>query len=185
MSVNLSKNKKFKICIIGGAHPSRNPRLVREVDSLLDVGYDVRVILPLFDDKVSFNDDELLSSRKWRLDVFDYRPSSRKWFSFYVRGRSKFMRLINRFFKSDFTARLGYIPFLPEMTALAASEYADLYIAHTQRALPIAVNAAQKWSSHVGFDCEDLLAELDAGDDPHIVRKLESQYIPLSDYLSW
>jgi glycosyltransferase involved in cell wall biosynthesis len=69
------------------------------------------------------------------------------------------------------------------LKAIAITEPADWYIAHTQATLAIAAMAAVRWKAKLGFDCEDLLAEM--GTDPRdIVSLLQRHYLPLCNYVS-
>jgi glycosyltransferase involved in cell wall biosynthesis len=72
---------------------------------------------------------------------------------------------------------------LRELRALAESERAEWFIAHTQSVLPVAAAAARRWNARLGFDCEDLLA-LAPSDPAEIVRKIEGAYLGSCAYVS-
>lgn len=184
--VNLNQsNNKLRICVIGMAHPCTTPRLVREVDTLMEEGHQVRVVFPSVSPDLAERDKSLLAKRQWNVDILDYRPTEHFGRSVYIRGKRKISEVIyNKFFKVNFFGRRAYIPILREMTQLASQEFADIYIGHTQRSLPITLASAKKWSTVSGFDCEDLLAELDAGDPPEIVTNLEREHLDHVAYVS-
>jgi glycosyltransferase involved in cell wall biosynthesis len=130
-------------------------------------------------------DRRLMQSRKWRLQAVDLRRHGPQRGTWFVEGiRSK---VYKQFFEAGLrtvnVAARCYVRGLGRLTALAAAESADWYIAHTQAALPAASAAAQRWNARLGFDCEDLLAE--SGTDPSdIVRLIEKRYLPQCDYVS-
>jgi glycosyltransferase involved in cell wall biosynthesis len=130
-------------------------------------------------------DRRLVLDRKWRLQAVDlcrYGPHRRDWF---VEGvRSKVYRwLYDAGVRWDGLAIGSYVRGINRLRVVACSEPADWFIAHTQAALPVAAAAAERWSARLGFDCEDLLAELGT-DPPEIVRLIEKAYLPRCDYVS-
>jgi glycosyltransferase involved in cell wall biosynthesis len=66
---------------------------------------------------------------------------------------------------------------------------ADVYIAHTQGALPVAAQAAARHGVPFAFDCEDLLAEevadgLQRPRQRRAILEIERTYLPLASYVS-
>jgi glycosyltransferase involved in cell wall biosynthesis len=175
----------MRVCLVGATHPCHNPRLIREADSLVSAGHDVRVIAPSFVVELRERDERLMKRRSWRLDVIDFCPGGLggAYRAYKARGGRRLFEEMFRLTQRSTLVDRAYIPALTAMTAAACAEPADWFIAHSHRALPIAVEAARKWKSKVGFDCEDLLA-LNNSDAPDIVELLEKNYLPQCDYVS-
>jgi glycosyltransferase involved in cell wall biosynthesis len=166
-------------------HPSHNPRLLREADTLADAGYEVRVVSPSYMPELALKDQRQFAGRKWRLEQVDYSPVGwrGKTRSVVIRGRRRLAQ--SAFEKSGGLklAQYAYTAAFPELTALASREPADWFIAHAHAALPVAARAAKRWNAGLGFDCEDLLTM--SGTDPvDIVKLIEERYLPLCDYVS-
>ena len=86
-------------------------------------------------------------------------------------------------------AEEAYYRGFSQVLALALSTRADLYIAHTQGALPIAARAALRRGVPYSFDCEDLLAEeaSDGLQNPWLRRailQIENAHIPGAAYIT-
>ncbi len=176
--------KRLRICLVGATHPSFNPRLVREADSLMDAGHDVRVVALHFLTWAECRERALMQRRTWRLQRVDFRPLGwKKLRSAMIRGRRRLAAEFYRYGKSDALACNAYGLAGPELLKLAASEPADWFIAHTQAALPVAARAAERWHARLGFDCEDLLAH--APSEPRaVLRAIEAKYLPRCAYVS-
>jgi glycosyltransferase involved in cell wall biosynthesis len=175
----------MRLCLIGATHPCHNPRLIREADSLVEAGHQVRVVAPCFMPELEQKDRRLTVGRSWRLEQVDYRPGSwRRLYPYVVtRGRQRLARQVFIRLGTTMAATRAYTPALPELVRLAAREPADWFIAHSQPALPVAAAAAKRWNARLGFDCEDVLAEVDNG-AAHIVRLIEGTYIPTCEYVT-
>lgn len=174
-----------KICLIGVTHPSSNPRLLREADTLAKAGHEVRVCCRQIDPVMTAHDGRLLQSRSWRfqpVDLMRNGSSHRRWLL-----ESASSKLLAGAFGAGIrtvaVGSRGYLRGFKPLQKLAESEPADWFIAHTQAVLPVAAAAARRWHSRLGFDCEDLLAELGA-DPAAIVRLIEKEYLPKCDYVS-
>lgn len=175
----------MRICLIGATHPSHNPRLLREADSLAEAGHEVKVISPSFMLDLGEKDERHLARRKWQHQKVDFRPTTarKKIRSFIIRGRRRAASELHKKIKNERLAEHSYTIALPELTREALREPADWFIAHAHAALPVAAMATAKWKARLGFDCEDLLAENNT-DPVDIVRQLERQYIPRCSYVS-
>jgi glycosyltransferase involved in cell wall biosynthesis len=175
----------LKICLIGATHFCHNPRLLREADSLTNAGHDVRVVTPSFTPELDRKDQRQLERRRWRHQKIDYMSvglggSVR---SFFIRGRRRLASEVHEILGGRRLAEYSYTTALPELQRQASLEPADWFIAHAHPALPVAANAAKRWSARMGFDCEDLLAE--HGTDPaDVVRQIEATYLRDCDYIS-
>ena len=180
---------KQKICLITSAHLSYNPRLLKEADALWAAGYDVRVVAVNLDDAKWKLDLALMTGRKWKLNAYDARKSSLpgrvRWIKAGV--RQKLCRGILKY-ESGFLSR-AYSRYAPEITALAMSEPADLFIAHNLPALPAAARAAHRWSALLGFDAEDFhrgeFLDTPANHEAsRLTRLVEEEFIPRCAYLT-
>ncbi len=175
----------MRICLVGATHPSYNPRLLREADTLAEAGHEVRIVCPQADSMLARQDNELTHKREWKfqpLDLVRNGPSHRAWLIESARSRV-FQKGFDAGLRTVGIASRGYVRGLKRMQKLAESEGADWFIAHAQAALPIAAAAAHRWNARLGFDCEDLLAEL-GSDHPDFVRMIEKEYLPKCDYVS-
>lgn len=181
----------MRICLVGAANPSNNPRLLREAD-LLSQQHEVRVVCQGSSLAAAEADARLLSRRSWRLQRLDFprtdwlpsdiaRP---RWLrSFFVRGRRRLAEAAFHSFKATKLAEFSVCASFAELRKLAAAQPADWFIAHTQPALPIAAAAARRWNAKLGFDCEDLLTE--TGDRfCEANRLIEQKYLRQCDYVT-
>jgi len=175
----------MQICLIGVAHPCHNPRLLREADSLAEMGHEVCVVAPSISPELAERDRRHMAVRRWRLQSVDCCPIglAGKWRSFVVRGKRRFASEVFQTFGGEYLAETGYTTALSRLKRTASLERADWFIAHTQAALPVAVSAAKKFGARVGFDCEDLLSATDGGGSD-VVRLLEKKYLQSCSYVS-
>src|SRR6266566_404051 len=174
-----------RICLITPQHISFQPRTLREADSLAAAGHDVRVVCRQADGNLTGYDRDLMQSRAWRLQGVDLRrhgPNRRVWLTESMRSKM-YSWLLSARVKTDNVAVRSYVRAFDLLLALAMTEPADWFIAHTQSALPIAAAAARHWNARLGFDCEDLLAE-NGTDSEEVVSLIQQRYLPLCDYVS-
>jgi glycosyltransferase involved in cell wall biosynthesis len=184
-------HKHLRICLIGAANPSNNPRLLREAD-LLSQLHEVRVVCQGSSRAAAAADARLMSRRSWRLqrvdhpradwlasDVFHYQ-----WLqSILARAHRRVAEEAFRYSKSATLAEQSVCTSRRKLEKLASSEPAAWFIAHTQPALPAAAAAARRWNAKLGFDCEDLLAE--TGDKfCEANRLIEQKYLRQCDYIT-
>jgi glycosyltransferase involved in cell wall biosynthesis len=158
---------------------------LREADSLAGAGYEVRVVSRQTDATLREHDRHLMEGRSWRLQTVKlYRngDSSREWMIEAVRAKV-FGRLFQGGLRTENITASAYVRGLRATVRMACTEKADWFIAHTHAALPIAATAAKHWKAKLGFDCEDLLAELD-GEPREVVRSIERTYLSRCDYVS-
>jgi glycosyltransferase involved in cell wall biosynthesis len=174
-----------RICLISPHHVSFQPRTLREADTLAAAGHDVRVVSKQTDATLREHDQKVMESRIWRLQTVSLHrdgSSSHKWMIEAARTKV-FERLFQVGLRTESIAASAYIRGLRATVKLTSAEKADWFIAHTQSALPIAVTAAKRWNAKVGFDCEDLLAEMN-GEPRELVRSIERTYLSQCDYVS-
>jgi glycosyltransferase involved in cell wall biosynthesis len=174
-----------RICLITPHHISFQPRTLREADSLFEAGHDVRVVCRQTDEVLTGYDLQIMASRKWRLQPVGLHRNGHNRNAWLIESvRSKlFNWMFNAGLKTPMTGVRGHLKGFDRLKAMAMTEPADWFIAHTQSTLPIAATAARRWKAKLGFDCEDLLAEM--GSDPaDVVNLLQRRYLPLCDYVS-
>ena len=180
-----------RVCLVGAANLSNNPRLLREAD-LLAKQHDIRVVCQGSSEAAAEADQRLMARRSWHLERVDdargdwvssdvLRP---RWLhSVLVRARRRLAEEAFHYVKTTKVAEYSVCTGYSELRRLASAESADWFIAHTQPALPTAVAAAHRWNAKLGFDCEDLLAE--AGDKfSEANRLIEQKYLHRCDYIT-
>src|ERR1041385_9063962 len=172
----------MRICLVGATHPAHNPRLIREADSLAEVGHDVRVVAPSFMADLKEKDKHLLETRRWRLQAVDFVPNGLKgtYRAYSARGRSRVFQNVFSLTRHIRYVERAYTPALEALTKLASDEAADWVIAHAHRALPVAAIAARKLNARLGFDCEDLLGQ----SKDSLPFLIEREYFGRCNYIS-
>lgn len=175
----------MRICLVGATQLCRNPRLLREADTLSEAGHDVRVVTPSFTLAQDQTDQRHLTRRKWRHQKIDYMSvglggNAR---SLFMRGRRRLAFALHERLGGQRLAEYSYTTALPELRRQASMESADWFIAHAHAALPAAAYAARRWNARLGFDCEDLLSERET-DPADIVRLIETTYLAQCAYVS-
>lgn len=173
------------ICLVTPHHVSFQPRTVREADALTENGHEVRVVSRQTDSTFACYDSKLMHGRTWKLQSVELKRngnSYRTWLKESLRSKL-WDQLFSLGLRTEAAASRAYVRGLSQTIALASAQRADLFIAHTQAALPIAAAAARRWNARLGFDCEDLLAQLGA-DPSDLVKAIEQKYVPRCDYVS-
>jgi len=175
----------LRICLVGATNPCHNPRLVREADTLVHAGHQVRVVALGVLSMLSKGDERLLSRRNWTLERIDLHSDVliKSPHSLWMRGRRRLASSAFDQLKWTKLAEYSSCASLPELTKLASAEPADWIIAHTQPALPAAAAAAKYRKTRLGFDCEDLLSETEE-DSCEAIRAIERRYLPKCQYVS-
>lgn len=177
-----------RICLVTPGHPSTNPRLVKEADSLTEDGAEVHVVAGKF---MGWADeaDAVFSDREWDISwcpFGDMAPPAR---DFWYRLRRRVCERIaprDRYVPGLTDRAFHYI--VPELTAAAMQWPADLYIAHNLAALPAAARAADEHHAMLGFDAEDFhrgeFRKHDQSKRKKLTELLEAKYVPLCGHLT-
>lgn len=175
----------MKVCLIGVINPSRNPRLVREADTLCALGHEVRVVAPSGSCESGARDAALMKSRRWRLETVHLERDAKGSHAAALisRGIQRLALAGAQYTQNLWTYECAYVPAFPQLVDSACRESADWFIAHAHGALPVAVRAARRWKAKLGFDCEDLLSR-SRTDPQKIVLAIERAYLPHCDYIS-
>jgi len=181
----------MRICLISSVHPWVNPRLVKEADLLASLGHEVSVVTKRVDQWSDERDAPLLATKRWstdRINLLRHDPAGRwRWLTTAVRSKAALTGY--RFSGALWLAEEGYYRGFTDTLKAALRTRADLFIAHTQGALPIAARAARQAGAKYAFDCEDLLAEetADGLTDPVLRRAIldiERAYLPQAAYVT-
>lgn len=181
----------MRICLISSVHPWVNPRLVKEADLLASLGHEVSVVTKRVDQWSDERDVTLLANKRWtsdRVNLLRHDRSGRwPWLMTAMRSRAALTGY--RLTGALRLAEEGYYRGFSRVLQSALRTHADLFIAHTQGALPIAARAARHTGAKYAFDCEDLLAEetADGLTDPVVRRAIldiERVYVPQASYVT-
>lgn len=184
-------NRSKRVCLVSSHHLSYNPRLLKEADALHEAGYDVRVVAMNVHPAQGRWDESLMRTRRWRLQRLNARrdgPGRLTWLAASV--RQKFFQKAHFLRHSGALNELALSRFLPELSRMAVSEPADLYIAHNLPALPAAFRAARRQKARLGFDAEDFhRGEFHVGAQVNrlaveVTKSIEENYIPRCDYVT-
>jgi glycosyltransferase involved in cell wall biosynthesis len=181
----------LRVCLISSVHPWVNPRLIKEADALAAAGHDPVVVTKSVAGWAEALDARLLATKRWpsvRVDLRRDHPAARwRWLTTAVRG--ELAARAYRVFGALRCAEEGYYRGFGPVLDAARRTDADLFIAHTQGALPIAARAAATRGVPYGFDCEDLLAE-EAADglrnraQRQAILDIERAYLPGAAYVT-
>jgi hypothetical protein len=177
----------IRVCLVTTGQPSTTPRLVKEADALTANGYRVHVVGAHWIDWADASDRVLLASRRWTSTIVDWRQP--RGFARYARARHWLARhaprprWIDPWLAPAALSRVG-----PELRRAAGRVAADLYIAHTLGALPIACEAAARHGAFAGFDAEDFHSgqwpEASASRAWRLARRLERTFVPRCAYVT-
>jgi glycosyltransferase involved in cell wall biosynthesis len=186
-------DSRLRICIVTPGYISQSPRVVREADALSAAGYDVRVVFTQGQfETIGQFDRDLLERKPWRSAIFEWSNTSapQRWAYHRTRVRHHIAKALPaRMWSIRGVIERAESRIFPELAALAAAEAADLYIGHLPDGLAAACQAARLHRGSVGYDVEDLYAEIPpqtpSGD---IVRRrvlhLERRYLPKCSYVT-
>lgn len=179
------------ICIITRSTPTKNPRLIKEVQALLDAGYEVSVISGRHRGWSAIYDASWREPRLRSYVALDFGPGAPS----YKRVQQLVTRSTARALwkklgvKSIGLAEHAEHDLTPSLTVAALNMPADLYIAHYVAALPAAARAAKRYNSLYAYDAEDFHLG-DWPQDPafdaerRLVRTIEGRYLPNCAFLT-
>jgi peptidoglycan/xylan/chitin deacetylase (PgdA/CDA1 family)/glycosyltransferase involved in cell wall biosynthesis len=181
--------RKRRICLVTSEHLSMNPRLVKEADALHAAGFEVHTVSCQWMDWQRQEDERLLEKRGWRNHVVDFSRRQAPGFFWSSRLRHYAARQIAPLLSRREIDERAVGRVVPEMTELAASIPADLYIGHNLAGLPAAVLAAQANGVPAGFDAEDFhssmwLTRTGPGAADRLAEKIEATFLRHCSYLT-
>ncbi|MEY2881702.1 MAG: hypothetical protein RLZZ15_4082 [Verrucomicrobiota bacterium] len=167
------------LCLISPGQISRNPRGVRNADSLAAAGHVVTVVYADYLPAYRAFDASILATARWRAVGLDFGLTAEG------RRRWQFVRLRHYFARNLMTATAGrlalgpgYGYFGPELAAAARDTGADFFLAQEQKSSLAAASAGR-----FGIDVEDLHADCDDG-PRHAIATLERRQFPRAQFLA-
>jgi len=176
-----------RIAILTAGHLCHNPRVIKEAATLARAGYDVEILGAWFDPELKVRDQAMLQGLRVRftavIDLTSTRLSERA-VGLLQRARSKAARVLFRWAGLPSRFLLGLAAGALRRTAQELD--ADLYIAHLEPALPVALVLLRSGKC-VGVDMEDwysedLLPEARKRRPILFLRKLEREVLRHSAY---
>jgi len=178
------------VCIVTPGHPSKNPRVVKEADALVEAGFEVRVVAGDYH-PWGHGADKKCAGREWALERITYGPMASLFRRGFLATRKRIAEMLLGAtpVDSEFLKRRAAHWAVPEFVRRTRSVGADLYVAHNLPALPAAVSAAQGRVAKVGFDAEDFhrgqyRSHEQESQDAQLTRWMERKYIPRCDYVT-
>lgn len=168
--------------------PSLNPRLVKEADTLINLGFEVVVLYQYWNEWGTQNDITLLKEKKWRAIRVGGSPKENKM----LYWSQKIIHKVN--------AKMAQLSFSMGIAErhlnknwylfykVALRQKPDLIIGHNLGALPVVVKTAEKLDIKCGFDAEDFHRFEESDNITHLnVRAkiyLENKYFRQLDYIT-
>jgi len=180
-----------KICVITQLHPSMNPRMVKDADTLGEAGYEVSVIAPTFSREAS-EADRVFAGRAWRIVAsprFGPEAPVLTRIRELVRRQSARLLVEQLGLEHPMIVNAAWHSVTPDLVSAAKREKADLYLAHLVAALPAAALAAAHYRVPFAFDAEDFhLGDPPEGSEFDSVRRMtraiEGRYLPQCAYVT-
>nr|WP_121270595.1 hypothetical protein [Pedobacter schmidteae] len=176
------------VTFITTGQPSTNPRLVKEVQTLQQQGYQVKVICCFYQSWAQEFDKDIIDKNPGLYIYCGGDPVRYKTRYFFSRLRQKLGLLFLRHLKLKFFAEIGISRCHPEALSIAKKIKTDLYIAHNLGALPAAAIAARRTGAQLGFDAEDFhrndVSNQPEDFDVRLKTHIENKYIPQVAYLT-
>lgn len=176
-----------RVTFITTGQPTTNPRLVKEVDCLIALGYQVKVIYCFYQPWAQHFDEELISKHP---GVFiccgGDRVNDKKTY-LKTRIRQKICNTLFKYLNLPGVAENAISRTHAEALAKAKSIPSDIFVAHNLGALPAAVLAAKFWGAKVGYDAEDMhSAQYNSKNELgyRLNKYIEERYFGSTDYFS-
>ncbi|RZK40075.1 MAG: hypothetical protein EOO90_16300 [Pedobacter sp.] len=176
-----------KVTFITTGQPSTNPRLVREVDTLINLGYQVNVVYCYYQNWALAFDQHYTRSSAAVYHLCGGSPKSNRITYLLSKVRFKLSNFLAKYVKKYNFAENAISRTHYNAVRVAKKTKADLYIAHNLGALPAAVQAAKHEGKKVGYDAEDMhSAQFEHLDDPNYVlnKYIETKYFPSVHYFT-
>jgi hypothetical protein len=167
-----------RVVILTGNPLCNNPRVVKEAGTLARACYDVTVLGAWLDRGFKNRDQKIIQSAPFAfVPVLDFTVS--KAVRFFARARSKVAHMLHRYARAENRWQLGYAYSAFRRAAFARA--ADLYIAHSEQALAVALDLLRAGRAvAVDFEdwfSEDLLPQAMAGRPLAMLRSLERELL--------
>lgn len=180
--------------LISPAHPSRNPRLVKEAEALREAGCAVRIVFGDYTDWGARMDPPLIAGFEAATPVTfgPVRAATSRYLrqSLAHRAAAAIWRRAGSARRSAQLAARAFHPAAGDLrrTAIAAGP-ADLFIAHNVAALPAAAAAAARHGAAYAFDAEDFHqgdppAGAEQADEIAKIAAIEAAHLPGAAYVT-
>ncbi|HTI11060.1 MAG TPA: hypothetical protein VL832_20960 [Puia sp.] len=169
-------------------HISYNPRVLKEADALHAHGYEVSVVTINNHQAQWKFDEDLMRSRKWKLETVNFRRGREHTYWLYLSLKQKLFSWLSRITCRFGIAERSINKAYDGLTRLAKKTRADFYLVHHVEALGAGFAAARRHKAAFGFDAEDFhsgmseFAVPSPSDD--IIVYLESKYLPHCNYMT-
>ncbi|ACU06094.1 glycosyltransferase [Pedobacter heparinus] len=176
-----------RITFITTGQPTTNPRLIKEAETLHNLGYQVKVICCFYQSWAQKFDQEIIDRNPEMYIYCGGTPLRDKIPYFRSRLRQKICVLLFSYIKRMQIAENAISRTHREALAIAGQIKTDLYIAHNLGALPTAVLAAKKTNARVGYDAEDMHSGqfTSKKDKTYLLNKyIETKYFKHTDYFT-
>lgn len=173
-----------RIVILSVQHPARNPRVVKEADTLASAGYQVKVLTIASHFPSLDTDDELRRKGSWELN-YAANLTRRSPSAFWQRLQSLLARKIIRKTGWEFPASLGAVK---SLLYKARACQADLFIAHTEGGIWAGTHLLSEGRrvavDYEDFHSEDLLPQDRCHRPLHTLQKIEKKGLHQAIYCS-
>lgn len=143
-----------KIVILSGGHLCTNPRVLKEAEALAKAGYEIAVLGAWLDKSLRERDRALASKSFTFVPVVNFTEGGMLRLAH--RAKRKVACLAHRYARVETRGQLGYAGDKQRQKALRQN--ADLYIAHHEQAMGIAVDLLSA-GRRVALDLEDWFSE--------------------------
>lgn len=176
-----------RVTFITTGQPTTNPRLVKEVECLIELGCQVKVIYCFYQPWAQRFDEELILKHPGAFIFCGGDPVKDKKAYLKTRIRQKICNILFKCLNLPGVAENAISRTHTEALAKAKTINTDIFVAHNLGALPAAVMAAKNMGAKVGYDAEDMhSAQYTSNDDPgyKLNKYIEERYFGATDYFS-
>lgn len=176
-----------RVTFITTGQPTTNPRLVKEAECLIELGYQVKVIYCFYQPWAQRFDEELISKHPGVFISCGGDPVNDKKTYLRTRVRQKICNILFKYLNLPGVAENAISRTHAEALSNAKTIPTDIFVAHNLGALPAAVLAAKVMGVKVGYDAEDMhSAQYTSDNDPgyRLNKYIEERYFGSTDYFS-
>lgn len=176
-----------RVTFITTGQPSTNPRLVKEVNSLIKFGYEVKVVYCYYQEWASKYDLEFFAEHPNTYFICGGDPKKNRFIYLMFRIRFKMANILSKWTLKFSLAESAISRTHLNALKIAKSIKTDIYIAHNLGALPAAILAAKNQNCKVGYDAEDMHSAQfgNLKSQGYLLNKfIEERYFPQVDYFT-
>lgn len=188
VKMGFTLKQRNRIVVLSPGQPSTNPRLLKEVVTLANQGYEVWVLYSFWA-KWAFNADIDVKKRYSHINWIEVggNPFTSRFTFLKTRLRQKIFKALNKKLPSILRfAEIAELRNYCELLSAARRIKATLYIAHNLGALPVAGKAADYLKTKFAFDAEDFHRGQSAEGSEEYRRSvlLEDYWLPKATYVT-